>query len=336
MCRVHLSGIVHKRRMMQLPDFQQKKILFLDAVQITDCGLNLRNENIFITSEGKTKDKIPINRLIAIFIIGDFTITSKLLQKIMKAGVSVYFLKRNFETYAGVSSYAEGNFVLRQKQYAMSPEQSLEISKGIVRNKLRNSLALLRGDGVQKIRNKTRMVYKKEMTQKINSAKDLASLRGIEGVISKDYFHAYFDKIKWYKRVPRGKIDENNILLDMGYNFLFHMTDSILRVYGFDTYKGIYHQLFFQRKSLSCDMMEPFRCIVDRALVKMHTLGQFDPKDFQCKKGQYLLSYKNSGKYAQIFLKEILRYKEDLYHYIRDHYYLILNNEEEVRDFVIR
>ena len=83
-------------------------------------------------------------------------------------------------------------------------------------------------------------------------------------------------------------------------------------------------------------MMEPFRCIIDKALFKMHTLGQFDKKDFGYKQGRYYLSYKNSGKYAKIFLQEILRYKMDIYHFIRNYYYLILNEEGEVKDFVIR
>ncbi len=322
--------------MIQLPDFRQKQIFLLDASALSGCALSLRNENVLITVDGKTKDKIPIAKLIAIFVIGDFTMTSKLLQKITRAGASVYFLKRNCETYASVSSYAEGNYLLRQQQYAVDDAQALAMAKHIVANKLRNSLALLRGSGINTIAGKTRIAYKRLMVQKITAAKDLASLRGVEGVISKDYFAAYFAQIDWYRRVPRGKVDENNILLDMGYSFLFHFTDAILRVYGFDTYKGIYHQLFFQRKSLACDMMEPFRCIIDRAVVKMHTLGQFDSRDFGCRQGQYYLSYKASGKYARIFLTEILRYKEDIYHYVRDHYYLILNDEGEVAPFVIR
>lgn len=322
--------------MIQAPDFREKQIFFLDAVDLSQCELSLRNENVFIKVDGETKDKIPINKLIAIFIIGDMTITSKLLQKIMRAGASIYFLKRNLETYASIGAYAEGNYLLRQKQYALSEKQALEISKNIVANKLRNSLNLLRGVNIEKINDKLRMEYKQQIMKKIENAENLASLRGIEGVVSKDYFGIYFEKINWYKRVPRGKVDENNILLDIGYNFLFHFVDSLLRVYGFDTYKGIYHQLFFQRKSLSCDIMEPFRCIIDKTLVKMYTLGQFDKKDFGYRNGQYYLSYKHSGKYAQIFLKEILRYKEDIYNYARDHYYLILNNEGEVKDFVIR
>lgn len=322
--------------MIQAPDFKEKQIFFLNAYDLPNCELSVRNENIFIKVEGKTNEKIPVNKLIAIFIVGDMTITSKLMQKITRTGASVYFLKRNFETYASICSYAEGNYLLRQKQYDLSDDKTLDISKNIVTNKLRSCISLLRGADIKEINNQSRMKYKKQMIVKIRNANNLASLRGIEGVISKDYFGTYFAQIDWYRRVPRGKIDENNILLDMGYNFLFHFVDSILRVYGFDTYKGIYHQLFFQRKSLSCDMMEPFRCIIDKTLVKMHTLGQFDKNDFTIRKGQYYLSYKHSGKYAQIFLKEILRYKMDIYDYVRDHYYLILNEEGEVKDFVIR
>lgn len=322
--------------MIQMPDFRERQICFLNAGDLKNCELNLMNENIVIKEEGKVKNKIPVSKLIAVFIFGDLTITSKLLQKILKTGASIFFLKRNFETYANISSYAEGNYLLRQKQYFLTDEKNLKMAKEIVKNKLRNSLSLLRGAKISKIAGKTRMNYKKLMTEKIEKTENLASLRGVEGVISKDYFSAYFQQINWYKRVPRGKVDENNILLDMGYNFLFHFVDSLLRIYGFDTYKGIYHQLFFQRKSLACDMMEPFRCIIDKSLVKMHTLKQFDKADFEFQKGQYLLSYKNSGKYAQIFLKEILSYKEDIYNYIRDHYYLILNEEGEVKEFVVR
>lgn len=322
--------------MIQAPDFKEKQIFFLSAYDLPNCELSLRNENIFIKVDGKTNEKIPINKLISIFIIGDMTITSKLMQKIVRAGVSIHFLKRNFETYANICSYAEGNYLLRQKQYHLSNITSLSIAKNIVKNKLRSSIALFRSTNIKKINSLSRIAYKKQMIEKINSVQNLASLRGVEGIISKDYFKMYFAQIDWYKRVPRGKVDENNILLDIGYNFLFHFIDSVLRVYGFDTYKGIYHQLFFQRKSLSCDMMEPFRCIIDRTLVKMYTLKQFDKNDFSIRNGQYYLSYKHSGKYAQIFLKEILRYKMDIYNYIRDHYYLILNNEGEVNDFVIR
>ena len=249
---------------------------------------------------------------------------------------SLFLLKRNLTTYATVGAYAEGNYLLRQKQYAEAEEKHLMIAKRIVENKLVNQLTLLRYIEKDVIGINTRKAYRKIMKEKIANVDNLASLRGIEGTIAKDFFSAYFETIQWYKRIPRGKIDENNILLDMGYSFLFNFIDSVLRLYGFDTYKGVYHQLFYQRKSLSCDMMEPFRCIVERGLYKMHMLGQFDKNDFSIRKGAYILEYKQSNKYARLFLREIMRYKEDIHNYVRAYYYLTLNNEGEMETFVIR
>ena len=234
--------------MISLPDFRQRQVLFLDASDISQCEISLRNENILIREENKVKDKMPIAKLIAVFIVGDMTLTSKLIGKLMRAGVSVHLLKRNLETYATIGAYAEGNYLLRAKQYTLSDEQNLTIAREIVRGKIQNQITLLRSAKIENLSNKSLKDYKRDIFVQIKKAKNLNSLRGIEGSMGKDFFKTYFGTIGWYKRIPRGKVDENNILLDMGYSFLFNFVDSILRVYGFDTYKGIYHQLFFQRK----------------------------------------------------------------------------------------
>ncbi|MCA9365096.1 MAG: type V CRISPR-associated endonuclease Cas1 [Candidatus Moranbacteria bacterium] len=322
--------------MISTPDFRHKQVVFLNTADFSKPQLSFRNENIVVSGTYGTIDKVPLHRLLAVFIAGETTLTSKLMEKCMANGASLFLLKRNLATYASIGAYAEGNYLLRQKQYALEEEQSIRIAKKIVENKLVNHLALLRSVDCDVVRTRTRLAYKKIMKEKIQKAKDLGELRGVEGLASKDFFQAYFSRINWHKRIPRGKIDENNILLDMGYSFLFNFVDSILRLYGFDTYKGVYHQLFYQRKSLSCDIMEPFRCIVERALVKMHTLGQFDEKDFSVRKGVYGLQYQKNNKYARIFLKEIMNYKMEIHQYVRAYYYLVLNNEGEMGKFIIR
>jgi CRISPR-associated protein Cas1 len=322
--------------MISVPDFREKQVLFLNTMSFDKPELSFRNENILITSTRGTVDKVPLHRLLAVFIVGETTLTSKLIQKCMANGASLFLLKRNLTTYATIGAYAEGNYLLRQKQYATGESEHLEVAKKIVENKLLNQMRLLKSIGIEAVGIETRKAYRKTMREKIAGAGDIASLRGLEGVSSKDFFAAYFAPIEWYKRVPRGKVDENNILLDMGYTFVFNFVDSLLRLYGFDTYKGVYHQLFYQRKSLSCDIMEPFRCIADRALYKMHTLGQFSKDDFSVRKGSYLLEYKSSNKYARLFLREIMRHKEEIHEFVRSYYYLTLNGEGEMGKFLIR
>ncbi len=323
--------------MLSTPDFREKQVVFLNAAHLGFTQLSFRNENIVITRKSKTHDKVPLRHLMAIFIFGETTLTTRLIAQCMQNGISLFLLTRNLRTYATIGAYAEGNYLLRQKQYALNANDAFAIARHIVANKLVNQLALLRSIGIQHIRTQTRMQYKKDMIAAMGNAKDLATLRGIEGAIGRDFFAAYFADIGWRRRIPRGREDPNNILLDMGYSMLFNFIDSLLRIYGFDTYKGIYHQLYFQRKSLSCDIMEPFRCVIDRALYKMHTLKQFDKKDFKVAKGKYYLAFDKSDKYARIFLTEIMRYKMDMHAYVRSLYYHIINDgEEKVYSFVIR
>ena len=62
--------------------------------------------------------------------------------------------------------------------------------------------------------------------------------------------------------------------------YLFNFIECFLRMYGFDLYVGVFHRLWFKRKSLVCDVMEPFRCIIDRAVRTAYHRKQFSVKDF--------------------------------------------------------
>lgn len=130
----------------------------------------------------------------------------------------------------------------------------------------------------------------------------------------------------WMGRYPRTKIDKNNVLLDMGYTFLFHFIEALLLLYGFDVYEGFYHTRFYQRKSLVCDVEEPFRPIIDEAIRKAYNLGQISDKDFGFANGGYFLKGESIKKFSTIFARAILAQKEEIYDYVRDFYGYILDN----------
>lgn len=287
--------------MLSTPDFRAKNIAFLNASALGATSISFRNENIVITRDGATHDKIPLRNLLAIFLYGNTTISTPLLDKCATHGTSLFFLTRNLRTYASINAAAEGNYILRQRQYELSENDALHLARHIVMNKVTNQLALLRSVNINTIRDKRRMQYKNDIRTAITNAENTATLRGIEGTVSRDFFGLYFGTIGWYKRIPRERTDPNNILLDMGYSMLFNFTDALLRLYGFDVYKGIYHRLYYQRKSLSCDMMEPFRCIIDRALYKMHTLKQYDKKIFAESGGVTILILENRISMREYF-----------------------------------
>lgn len=304
--------------MMSLPDFQYKQCIFYFSSTDKE-KLRFKVDNILIEDEnGKTVLQHSCHRIFILFIVGNITLTNVVLQKAKKFGFPVILLSRNLKMDCYFNNRAEGNFLLRRKQYYTGEDQNLSIARQLVNQKINNQLALL-----QEIRYHTKI--EKEAIDKLNmldpdSARTSQELMGMEGGSSKIFFPAYFRQANWLRREPRTKRDINNLLLDIGYTYLFNFIEAMTAIYGFDVYCGVYHRFFYQRKSLICDLVEPFRCIIDLRLRKAHTLKQIDADDFFVKNGQYQLTYKKQGKYTGLFLKDILKYKEDIFLYIQNYY----------------
>ena len=110
---------------------------------------------------------------------------------------------------------------------------------------------------------------------------------GIEGAVAKSFFSAYFANYNWKGRHPRVKSDVLNVALDIGYTILFNFMECFVRMFGFDIYIGVYHRVWYKRKSLICDLIEPFRCIIDHATLLAFNRKQFSEKDFILLKNEY-------------------------------------------------
>ena len=77
---------------------------------------------------------------------------------------------------------------------------------------------------------------------------------------------------------------------------------------------------FFHRKSLVCDFEEPFRPIVDEAILKTMNLGQVSEKDFWKNQNQFILPWKISKKYVGLILEAIMAFKNEIFIYLQSYY----------------
>lgn len=143
---------------------------------------------------------------------------------------------------------------------------------------------------------------------------------GTEGYLAKCYFEAYFQKYDWKGRYPRQKSDYINVTLDIGYTILFNFIESFVRLFGFDLYVGVYHRLWFKRKSLICDLIEPFRCIIDHKVRIALNRGQIKLSHFTKSKGEYRLKIENNSLYSKLFFDAIIPYKTKIFIYIQQYY----------------
>lgn len=318
--------------MLSLPDFKEKQILFAHAEWGTKASLRFQNDNIVFSKDGVVVNRASCHKVFAVFVMGDIMITSRLLQKAATYAVSIFFMRNNFEVAAPFVAMAEGNYLLRMKQYALTASEELVMAKAIIKNKAENQLGLLKSREIsQKDRD-----YWESAILRIAEAKDGEQLLGMEGELSRRFFSAYFGDIGWRRRMPRVKPDVPNFLLDMGYTYLFNTIDALLRLHGFDTYKGVYHKLFFQRKSLACDLEEPFRCIIDHALLKAYNLKQVHEDDFTVADRKVALPFDKQSKYTGIFLQAIMDHKEELFEYVHGFYRHIMDRENELLSFPVQ
>lgn len=312
--------------MLTLPDLKAKQILLIQTEHGVKNRLFFRNENIVFEKDGKIINQASCHKVMAVFVVGDFSFTSGLVKECRKRMVSLFLMGINFTLYGALQARADGNYMLRSMQYAMSAEKELVLAKRLIGNKISNQWRLLGnkdGDDLNLI------------LAEISRAHNSEVLLGLEGNFSRLFFQQYFEKIDWLRRMPRVKPDVPNFLLDMGYTYLFNFIDTLLLLFGFDTYKGCYHKLFFQRKSLTCDIIEPFRCIIEKQILKSYNLKQIDPADFSVVNRKYVLEYQKNQKYGKIFMEAIMDHKESLYLYVQKYYRCMMKEGADFPEFNI-
>ncbi len=314
--------------MISAPDFAYKRIVFV----FTASGdkISFKNDNLIVKDkEGKVKHQSTAYKLFMLGIVGSITITSGLLQRSKKFGFTIVCMTYNMHVYGLWPAGIEGNTLLHRIQFEYKDDK---IAKKLVANKIDEQLFNLK-----KIRNKdddllSAIERLNSLKKEINFVSNFQDLLGVEGNASRIYFKRQFVDCLWIKRMPRAKIDIVNVLLDIGYTLLFNFLEALLRCYGFDVYQGVYHKLFYMRKSLVCDLVEPFRPIIDDKIVKAWHLGQINKRDFNKVKKQFFLYGKNSTPYIKMLQEAILEHKETIFYYVQN-YYRSFIRKKDINDF---
>lgn len=297
-------------------DFSKKQIVYV--LCINGEKFCIKNDNLVVLdSEEKIKLQVTCYRLFLVNVIGNFTITNVLIKSAKKFGFFIALFTPSYHLYQIIGAQKDGNYLLKKKQYSYN---GLEIAKRIVKNKIVSEYEQVNQiRGKQPIDSKALLLFK-EYYLKIDEIKENESLLAYEGISAKVYFNSYFKDIEWTGRKPRMKRDIVNSTLDIGYTMLFNYLDALLLSFGFDTYVGIYHKQFYMRKSLTCDLVEPFRIIIDHAVHKAYNLGQIKTDDFILINGQYKLKWEANRKYIAILMEPILENKDLIFKYVQDYY----------------
>lgn len=313
-----------KKTMFTHKDIEYRTLFVINCIK-NNRHLKVSNGELMLTEDvensdkAKTLTKLPFQKILALFVIGNITITTPLIEKCQKFGVALVVMKPSLRPVFFWTNAAEANFLLHQKQYEQSTED-ISIAKVIVENKLRNQMKALSSTRCKDERTTSALALFKENIITIPLITEYDTLMGVEGICAKSFFSAYFQHFDWQQRRPRTKCDALNATLDIGYTMLFNLIECYLRMFGFDLYVGVYHRMWYKRKSLVCDVMEPFRCIIDKCVRTAWNRKEFSIKDFKVDHGEYRLKYEKNGDYCRIFFDALIPYKTDIFKYVQAYY----------------
>lgn len=92
---------------------------------------------------------------------------------------------------------------------------------------------------------------------------ELGDVTNREGHAAKVYFNALFGK-----EFTRSQECVTNAALNYGYSIILSYFNREITSHGYVTQLGLFHSNMFNHFNFSCDLMEPFRVIVDRCVVE--------------------------------------------------------------------
>ncbi len=294
--------------------------------------IHILNDNIVVKDKNdKVKCQSTCYRLLAVFIVGHTVISTGLIDRARKFGFSISLFSSGMKPIEVIGSRKDSNTLLHRMQYSY---ESLEIAQHIVENKIRNQRSALNKQRNKSPELKTAIALLDSYAEHVYECTTLADIMGYEGMASKTYFSFHFSDINWIGRKPRIKPDIVNSILDIGYTILFSYIDVLLNIYGFDTYCGVLHREFYMRKSLACDIIEPFRPLIDWHVKKCLHLKQMQEEDFENFNGRRELKFKKNPEYLSLLMTPILERRKEIFKYIQS-YYRAFMRQKPIKEYPI-
>ena len=215
-----------------------------------NCKLTYKNDYLVIRSE--TLEMIHLSEISIILIEnGMVSITSYLINELINNKIKLIFCDEKHNPSSELMPYY-GSFNTSKKiqnQIKWKSTRKDLVWQQIVKHKIHNQAMLLKN---LNIKNYEKLLEFEEQVQ-------IGDKTNREGHAAKVYFNLLFGM-----DFIRGMTNNTNAGLDYGYAIILSTINKEIVSKGYITQIGINHKSEFNQFNLSCDLMEPFRPLVDR------------------------------------------------------------------------
>ncbi|AFP76235.1 CRISPR-associated protein Cas1 [Mycoplasmoides gallisepticum CA06_2006.052-5-2P] len=289
--------------------FMSKKVLEVSETEF----ISLHLDTLIVRKHG-ARVTLPLKTLDTILITNPYcNISVPLLNKIVENNINLIVCNTKFQPtmqILPISSYYSNKNYLWQIRW--TDEQKNQIWKQLVKLKiinyarLINHLNITTDDNIEKLTN----YYTNVVDGDLNNCEGHAAKLSFKLLYGEDFSRSQKDDII-------------NKYLNYGYIVLMTYVSRTLIKNGLDNRIGIFHKSFNNHFALSCDIMEPFRPIIDYLTFSYLIKNQND--DFKSYKKDLFISFENfifpNGKNLNQVIDMLVK--------------AIINNKINERDFNI-
>lgn len=267
---------------------------YLNTVYVRNHRARVRHRRgSLLISSPNGRQRVPLEAVDALVILGGGQITTHALEACVKRGVRVAALRQSGAVRFVVSPQTAGSVHLRTALYraVTDPSHSLTLARSIVAAKLQNSRKVLgrwardekepgRADNLA-----SRGQAILARVPRVGAAATPDHLRGVEGDAARTYFGGVREALANFelrfsgrnKRPPR---DPVNALLGFCYGLLIGEYIGAVESVGLDYQMGFFHRPRSGRPSLALDLAEELRAVTDRFVVTLVRRRQMRLHDF--------------------------------------------------------
>ena len=262
------------------------------------------------------RTKLHFQYLESIVCFGNVDLSTACLTRLWSHGIHVSFLSPSGHRALGIlEPIGERSSQRIRWQYlaASDPELRLRFAKETVHQKIESTIATARYFQQQgkKADFGAVLITLKTMSDKLNVAKDLDVLRGIEGNAARTWFDVYRQLVgpewEFETRSAHPPVGPLNAVLSLGYVMATTRCRQLAFAAGFDPRIGYLHAVRSGRDSLACDLVEPLRTmLVDRLVLAQIGRRQLTPDSFERGASGCLLKTTEMRAFVSAFEKQFL------------------------------
>ena len=78
-----------------------------------------------------------------------------------------------------------------------------------------------------------------------------------------------------------------------------------------------------------CDLIEPFRCIIDKTIRTAINRKQIAERDYEVYKGEYRLKKEMNKEYSKLFFNALVPHKLEIFKYVQSYYRCFMSGKDE-------